>query len=638
MAQLNAHSSTRTPEITRRNTHPGLTLVLAVMVMGCWSLAQEEIRVVAAIEGQEFFEGEPFLFQVQITGSNDVEPPDLSGIGPFSVQDLGGQQNNSQSITIVNGRMTKVVNQAHIYSYRITGQQEGRFVIPSLSVEVGGREYRTQPIPVVINKPEETDDFKLRMALSKSTAYVGEPIRLTVTWYLGQDVKSAQFSVPALDPDHFFVAEREAQVNPDRQYYQLPLGDGEVVAEKGRGQLEGKTFATLSFTKVLIPKHSGTINLAPASVACEAFVGYRKSRSPFNSMHDDFFSDFFSDDFFGRSRRGVYQTVVVPSNGLQLKVRDLPSEGQPPGFAGHVGHYALSASAAPTQVAVGDPITLTLELTGPEYLDHVQLPSLQDQPQLVKDFKIPKDMAAGKVEGNRKVFTQTLRAKHADVSAIPGIALPYFDTRTGKYDVARTEPIPLTVKATRVVTARDAEGVTPVEDGLRIEAWKRGIAHNYDDLSTLQNHRYAPDSWLSHPQRLLAVCAPPLVYALLYLGLWMRRRSQADPEANRSRKALSRFQRQWSRLGPSPGSVALLQIFRDYLGAKLRLPSAALVWADVAQALERRDVPAEIRDRVRAVFDRCEAERYAGGQLDTGAEDLSEALRTTVKQLERELK
>ena len=64
------------------------------------------------------------------------------------------------------------------------------------------------------------------------------------------------------------------------------------------------------------------------------------------------------------------------------------------------------------------------------------------------NFKIPEEMAPGEIKDRVKVFTQTVRAKHPDVKEIPEIELPYFNTETGKYEVARSDAIPLSVLET----------------------------------------------------------------------------------------------------------------------------------------------------------------------------------------------
>ena len=66
-------------------------------------------------------------------------------------------------------------------------------------------------------------------------------------------------------------------------------------------------------------------------------------------------------------------------------------------------------------------------------------------PQLAEDFRVPPETLAGTARGNQKRFTQTIRAKRADVKEIPAIEFAYFDPQAGQYAVARSEPIPVLV-------------------------------------------------------------------------------------------------------------------------------------------------------------------------------------------------
>ena len=58
--------------------------------LGLTALAQP-FNVQAAIEKNQVFVGESFVFQIQIEGSDSPEKPDVSGISDFTVQELGGQ-------------------------------------------------------------------------------------------------------------------------------------------------------------------------------------------------------------------------------------------------------------------------------------------------------------------------------------------------------------------------------------------------------------------------------------------------------------------------------------------------------------------------------------------------------------------
>ena len=149
----------------------------------------------------------------------------------------------------------------------------------------------------------------------------------------------------------------------------------------------------ISFSKVLIPKRAGRIRLDPVTVSTNMAVGRVRT--------GDFFNPY----------QIKYKRVSVQSEPVELEVLPLPETGKPPQFYGLVGQYTISASAAPTKVSVGDPITLT----DPHRRQSVSQAramarSWSRLPELADNFRIPAEKASPVVENGAKVFTQTIRA------------------------------------------------------------------------------------------------------------------------------------------------------------------------------------------------------------------------------------
>ncbi len=67
----------------------------------------------------------------------------------------------------------------------------------------------------------------------------------------------------------------------------------------------------------------------------------------------------FVDGMEGSSYTGRRLVAVAPA--VPLEVRDVPAP-RPATFCGGIGSYRVAASASPTSLRVGDPLTLTLEL------------------------------------------------------------------------------------------------------------------------------------------------------------------------------------------------------------------------------------------------------------------------------------
>jgi len=136
--------------------------------------------------------------------------------------------------------------------------------------------------------------------------------------------------------------------------------------------------------------------------------------------------------FFGGrelSLTGVRPVSVTPEFS-SVQVRALPQEGRPANFRGAVGNFVVHAQAKPTQVAVGDPVTLTVTVVDLSQ-DGTTLQTLQppviDQASLGGEFRVPSDPLAGSVDGNAKTFTQTIRPLSAKLTQVPPIEFSYFD-------------------------------------------------------------------------------------------------------------------------------------------------------------------------------------------------------------------
>jgi hypothetical protein len=613
-----------------------------VLRVGCWVLIAmietlgmvcsfaADVTVQTAVSASEVFQRETFQMQIQISGSDQPGQVDVSGLKDFDVQSIGGGANNTSSVRIVNGQMTQNVQRTYLMNYSLVPRRVGRLVIPSFTVIVEGQSLRTQPVAVDVRKPEEIEGFKLKIELTKKRVYVGEPVRLQVVWYLAQNARNVQFQLPIVNREGIRSTQPPFFQRPGVDYLRVALGSEEVIAVRSRARMDGKDYTTLGFERVLIPEKAGMVPIEPATVAFEAMVGVRQGQpsGPFSSL-------------FGRQQQEVYRKQVIPSNALQLEVLDLPNAGRPANFQGHVGTYVIQTSAAPTDVNVGDPITLTVSLSGPEFLDFIQLPPLQSQAKLASAFKIPTEMEAGKVEGGRKVFTQTIRAKRSDVNEIPALELPYFDTAAEEFRIARSQPIPLIVHETKVVTAMDAEGLSLENPGATaVEAWTRGIAHNYEGPSVLVDQRSGPEEWLRSPGWVTLIAGPPLAYAALLVGVVTVRRRNADPLALRARRVYGEVGRDLTALGSEPGDASsdrVLDCLRRYLGGKLRLPHGALTFKDVQQPLADRGVVPEQLEEVKRFMQACEASRYAGGGGGSGLSTAAQCLEL-VRKLEQVLK
>lgn len=610
-------------------------VALALLAVPWAARAQQEtLQARATVASRDVYVGQQFLLKIQVEGTDQ---PDLIDIGPleadFTVAEAGGGATSSTSVSIVNGRMSRQVRRGYNFNYRLAANKPGEVFIPPLTVRADSRTVRTQPIPLRVRAPEENADFKLRLSLSAERAYVGQPLELATAWYIGGEVQDFSFTFPLLEDRRFEVLDRDpdqtVSAGGNAGTMEIALGDRRASAQRGRGELDGRQYpVVLRFRKLLVPRAAGSIRLPAATVT---FSALGKAQGRRRSLFDDFFGGSVFSGAFGR--RPVLQTLAIPSNRPRLEVRELPSAGRPAGFSGWIGRFRIAAEAAPTSVAVGEPITLSLRVEGADLLPTAQLPPLGEQPDLARDFRIPREIAAGETRGGALRFTQTLRAKHARVERIPPVELHYFDPEAEAYRAARTESIPLAVEAARIVTAEDAEGrgeAGPRQ--LAVQSSEQGIAHNYVDASAL---RPAPGAWSRWvgplgpaPVAWGLLGLPPLL-ALGVLAVRLGRERGAVPW-RRKRVAHARWRKQVGAVDVegaprAEASAAVLAALRAYLARRLgAADSGQGVWtyADAASRLRSRNAGRNGGDASREqellavleeVFKRCEAASYAGG-------------------------
>lgn len=573
-----------------------LTL-LALLPLLALTAAGQTLEVNARVSSTDIYAGQSMLLEIDVEGSDSPSSPDLSAVNAnFRVQDAGGGSRNSQSISIINGRLSRHVERGYTFRYSLIPRSEGTFTIPPIAVQVDGNVLRTQAITIHVNPAAEVADFKLRTSLSATKAYVGQPLLLTTTWYIGRNVDQAMFGMPFLEDDRFEISDLNLDLtNPSDDLLELAVNNRKVVARRAMGTLDGREFLTVRFVKIVIPKQPGRFELPASTVSFRAVNSVRPALQGFGGV--------FGSSLFSRT---VYEDLAIPSNRPVLEVSALPTQGRPANFSGLVGSFHISAAASPTDVRVGDPINLEVALSGPEYLDYVRLPSLASNPEMAAGFTIPDERPQGIVKGQAKIFTQAIRAKSVNIAEIPAIALNYFNPETGAYETARTSPIPIQVDATRMLTAADLDSVDPTTQAVTNEPPR--LAPNYESPDALVRRGPGVLQFTS-PAWLLALSAPPLVFLSL-LGLMRFRQRQPEVRVNEAaQRALTELK---SLSNPSPDDAA--RLWREFLGAKLGMTPLALTYADVEGRLRNHGASPELLNETAEVFRACDQARFSGAQ------------------------
>jgi hypothetical protein len=487
-------------------------------------------------------------------------------------------------------------------NYVLTAGPAGIMHIPAVTVAVNGKQYQTNEIVMTVVKPGMTDQLELEVSLSQEKCYAGQPVILTVKFYVYANIGDYQFDIPALNSDAFYVEDNE---NTKQQ----------------RVNRRNRDAILLTFSKVLIPKHAGDIDLGTSSVSADVEVGRARSQDAFNN-------------FFGSNVQ--YKRFSVSAQPLKLSVLPLPQQDKPNGFYGLVGRYAISASATPTKVSVGDPITLTIKIGG-DYLKPVQWPELEQISGLSENFKMPSQKSSPTVENGFKVFTQTIRPANDKLTEIPSIPLAYFDAGKGQYVVAKTDPIKLEVSPTKILTTADVEGRDFSPAGREVEAVKKGISANFESPDCLQNVGFSLAAAAASPGYLVGWFVPLIVLVTSVLARMIMHTTPQQAARKRKRSAAGNAVNQLKKIQPAQmrsHPELLAEVMKQYIGQRFDKVAGSLTADDCHQVVISGTGDSESANQFRDIISDCEAARYSAvqRQFDVATvENVSRLIRTIDK-------
>ena len=127
----------------------------------------------------------------------------------------------------------------------------------------------------------------------------------------------------------------------------------------------------------------------------------------------------------------VGRRIYALARGLEVTVKDVPLDGRPDSYIGAVGRFDVKAELAPTTARVGDPMTLTVTLTGQGTLADARPPAIAGLPGIDDAFRTYD--ATEESLSNARRFIYSLRPLSTDVTEFPRIPVSYFDVETEKY-------------------------------------------------------------------------------------------------------------------------------------------------------------------------------------------------------------
>jgi len=585
--------------------------------------AAESVTAKAKVDYNSFYVGEPIRFQIMVSSTNANINPEVSKLSDFDIQFKGAQKNKYDSYSNINGRISNNSFDGMVYTYILVAKQPGQQGIPSIPVEIDGQIVQTQPVSVSVLKPVETENYKLRLSFSKTNCFVGEPLVMELTFYFDRTAHHEHFMLGSIHTNLFQISDVYEKQAPGN-IVDTTVDDKSAKAIMGQANLNGRNFQTIRLRKAIIPLQAGHWTFEPVTVSFETDANQSSGAQKFPNMANMMRMKPGQTNRFNYS----YQTfgtagpigmrsnrkTVVPSNTALLDVKSLPEKGRPKDFKGYVGKYDIQVSCKPTEINEGEPVTLSVTLSGTPSLDHVQLADLFSSSVFSNQFKISSNMALTKRSEYQKVITQTIRPLSYEVKEIPPLSLSIFDPITEMYRDIKSKPVQLVVKKVKRITAADAEG--------------KSISSVTDPTTNSENIGNTLVSMSKHIQGMpwkvvLKYCQWFFVLLLACsVALCIRKRAIQYYENTSAMRVSSRA---FTVLEKGLNTIAqgnyqnppeeIFKAIRQYLGEKLQLYSGSLTFGDVKIPLESKGVSFEVLQELQMLFRDCAVCQYAGVSL-----------------------
>ena len=585
-----------------KNIFRNIILTAVMLLVGITAFAAEKVTfetnapMIVSV-------GEAFRVEFALNATPDKGTFAAPNFGDFDVL-AGPATSQGSSVQWINGNMTKSVS--YTITYVLLPQKSGNFTVGAATIEVDGKRYSSKPTQIEVkeggsqqgvqqgsNSRGESlesqaqsrisrDDLLLRLTLSRSTVYKGEPIRAALKLY--NRVSLADYSVSKMPTFNGFWTQRlESENKSYRETY------------------EGKVYEVYNLIEYLLyPQQSGTLTIDPVELTAVVQVIVQD-----NSNYDPFFGG-------GRELYNVRRELKTPR--LTVTVNELPA-GAPESFGGAVGKFRMEASPSTTQLVANSASTFNVRISGSGNLAFVQAPTLtlptsfeQYQVKSTKSFKY-----SGSGTSGYRNFEFPFIARAEGEYTIQPVQFSYFDPERKEYvtlssgeftfDIA---PDASGASAPQVVQGVSKEGVRLLSNDIRFI--KLGNP-------ALQKNEKPSIFSMAYFVTLLSMLSLALGTYILISRRQRERKNVVLVRGKRANKvAVQRFrtaERYMKEENRHAFYEEMLKALWGYMSDKFNIPVANLTKEYVREELQKRGVSAEDAATYTSIISQCDEAQYS---------------------------
>jgi hypothetical protein len=502
------------------------------------------------------------------------------------------------------------------FIYFLSAKRVGDLTIPACKLDFKGTTYQTQPIAITVTKesqaappppqqrqspfgfpdraqPRSSGRANVRLTASADRTSVFQGEQVTVTYVLYTQAQIGNLGIKDMPGFTGFWAEK--------------LFDAKELSWRNT-TVDGQRYNAATLKQVaLFPTQTGELKIDKMTVSGQAEV---------------------SGGFFFDSA----EPFEVSSDPITIHVKSLPETGRPPDFNGGVGEFKVTAALSRDSSVGGEPLTLTVKISGTGNIGLVGEPKLGAisgvkvlSPETKQDTRTSDGLVAGE-----RTFNYPLIPTADGKSVIPEGSMSFFNPKTGSYYTQTTPRLEF--------VATGASGKTPLADA---ESGVKMLGTDILHIKPAFGRAFVISpfpfllslSWLFYPAGLVV-----LAFGIV-LGRHRRKLEQDRGYARRTRssrlvkKGLAEATKLLAQGDEREFHAALNRAVVRYVGDRFNLEATGMTGDQLQSELAGRNVDA---DTVAALLDliaSCDAARFSPGVTRCAPQQTLEKARIVLERL-----
>lgn len=593
------------------------------------------------------YAGTPFSITIEVTNPDGaISTPILPELQGCRVLMDNPSVSTSHQTYIFNGNRQTI--QMKSYTFTVLAEAETVVKVPSIIVNIGGKEFSTQPKQFTVSAPDANsgrrnnqspfpdpndffggfpfderdyydqgqsqpqnpggrdsfhdnpNDLFMKIHVSANSVYEQQPVRCDIKVYsTAQQIENITATgLPTFDG---------CLIEPLDQIQNIQWREETV---NGR-----KMYSAVIYSALLYPQRTGEIELKGLDYNLTIYREVVVQDFMFNRVYPE------------------RKEIVLRPSDAKINVKPLP-EPRPVNFSGAVGQFNANAELLSSSFKTNEASNVVYTFTGTGNIKFFNAPQI-DFPNEFEVYE-PNVTISARVAGSNMTGTQTVEYTFVPQSVgdfhIGDLNFVYFNPSTGQYETQIVQGFDISVAQGASASSAAVPGVNKRD----IQAKNTDIRHimmGADNIAERPSY-IAQKSWYW--------ASYPITLAFFVIGMFAYGRARhANPDGRKMKAAGKVARRSLSKAGKYLRAkqyddyyAELLRAMQEYLISKLSLPASQFSREKVIDALQSLGASDELIKQTVNIIDDCEMARYSP-QTSGGAESIYESARGVIDEIER---